>query len=96
MTIIEAAQYLNLNPEVLRRLCREGRGPQHTRGGAGKGRYEFTQEDLDTWLASRGRDDIETRQRRFLEIAFEKWRREALPEIVDRCVARLERKTFGE
>jgi len=50
MIVEEAAEYLRLNPETVRRLVREGSIP----AVKVRRRYRFRREDLDDWMARGG------------------------------------------
>jgi excisionase family DNA binding protein len=52
LSVHQAAEYLGIHHETLRRWCREGRITFHDFGGSG---YKFDIVDLDAWIASRRR-----------------------------------------
>ena len=48
MTIREAAAYLRVHPEHLKKLCRQARGPRRIVIGRS---VRFARADLDAWMA---------------------------------------------
>lgn len=48
MTVREAAAFVRVHPEHLKRLCRQGRGPRVIRLGRA---LRYARADLDAWMA---------------------------------------------
>lgn len=53
MTVIEAAKYLGISPNSLRKHKAQGTGPSYLALGPEGGKIRFRAKDLDTWLESR-------------------------------------------
>jgi len=73
----EAAEYLNLRPDELERLIKDGKIPCEKRGP----RVVFRRADLDAWASRRTLSDNERGLARYDEQATERARRRATPEI---------------
>jgi len=53
LTVIEAAKYLGISPNSLRKHKAQGTGPSYLALGPDGGKIRFRASDLDAWLESR-------------------------------------------